>query len=507
MARLAKNVLEYLEASALKFPEKTALRDENKAYTYGELIKKAKAVGTYLAEKNTRNRPVAVLIDRNIESIAMFMGIVYSGNFYVPVDRTLPPKRIQSILSTLEPAAVLALKEHAEDFHENLSVKADIYEDMTEHAVDEDRLSAIRSSSVDTDPLYSIFTSGSTGVPKGVLISHRGVIDLVEDFEKAFDFSSDDIFGNQAPFDFDVSTKDIYNAFRYGAAVEVLPQKLFSFPVKLIEHLNERKVTVAIWAVSALCIISNLRAMKKIKPETLRKVLFSGEVLPIKALNYWQDNLPEASYVNLYGPTEITCNCTYYAVNRRFELTEAIPIGKPFDNTCILLLNDNDEEPAEGELGELCVRGSCLALGYYNDPEKTSEVFVQNPLNKMYPERIYRTGDLAFRNGDGDYVYAARKDFQIKHMGHRIELSEIETAVNSLEFVEYSCCLYDKENEKIVLFYQAEHECNADIISGISELLPKYMQPNKYVWLEKMPMSSHGKTDRQALKEMLKIKT
>ena len=374
-----RNVLEYLESSAQRFPDKIAVQDESSCCTYHEFLEKAKAIGTYLATKNVRNRPIAVLIDRNIESIVMFMGIVYSGNFYVPIDRTLPAKRIQTIFTTLDPAAVLALRSHEQVFSGEYTV--DMYEDMIECTPDDGKLSEIRQTAVDTDPLYSIFTSGSTGVPKGVLISHRGVIDLVEAFDKAFKFCENDIFGNQAPFDFDVSTKDIYNALRHGATIDVIPQKLFSFPVKLIEHLNERKVTVAIWAVSALCIIANLRAMKKTKPETLRQVMFSGEVLPIKVLNYWQDNLPDITYVNLYGPTEITCNCTYFPVNRRFELTEALPIGKAFDNTEVFLLDDNDELPEKGKPGELCVRGSCLALGYYNSPEKTAEVFVQNPLN------------------------------------------------------------------------------------------------------------------------------
>lgn len=499
---MIRNVLEYLEKSAEKYPDKIALQDENSSMTYSELVKKAKSVGFYLfSETGERNRPVMVLIDRNIESVAMFMGIVYSGNFYVPVDSSLPMKRILSIKETLNPSAVLFLSKDIEIANQLQIPTKGVYEEITEKQADSKTLDEIRKSAVDTDPLYSIFTSGSTGVPKGVLISHRGVIDLVEAFGETFDFSENDIFGNQAPFDFDVSTKDIYNAFRLGATIDVIPQKLFSFPVKLIAHMNERKISVAIWAVSAMCIIANLRAMKKVKPEYLKQILFSGEVLPIKALQYWQDNMPELKYVNLYGPTEITCNCTYYKVEKQFELTEQIPIGKPFVNSDVMVLDENDQICKKGDIGELCVRGTCLALGYYNNPQKTSEAFVQNPLNKMYPETIYRTGDLVRETEDGDYVYVSRKDFQIKHMGHRIELAEIEIAVNALNFIDYSCCLYDKEHEKITLFYQSEKECNSDIMSGISEALPKYMQPNRYVWLQKMPLNAHAKIDRNKLKE------
>ena len=214
---MTRNVLEYLEHSAAQFPDKIAVQDAEHAISYAELVQKAKSIGSFLAETAAvRNRPMMVLIDRNLESIVLFMGIVYSGNFYVPVNASLPLKRIQSIAQTLSPAAILSLeKDAALAASLNLPVQAQ-YETISKHAIAEDRLSQIRRTAVDTDPLYAIFTSGSTGVPKGVLIAHRGVIDLVSAFADTFSFSSEDVFGNQAPFDFDVSTKDLYNAFRVG---------------------------------------------------------------------------------------------------------------------------------------------------------------------------------------------------------------------------------------------------------------------------------------------------
>ena len=497
------NVLDYLDSSAALYPEKQVFSDSKNSVTYSELYNLAQSVGSAVADcVNTKNSPVVVFIDRNIESLISFMGIVMSGNFYVPVDRQLPVKRIELIFKTLMPkAAIISDKDNR--ILDEISVECTRlnYSEAITHPVNPEILSKRRSESVDTDPLYAIFTSGSTGVPKGVVVCHRSVIDLIENFAETFGFSSDCVFGNQAPFDFDVSVKDIYSTIRNGASLHVIPKLFFSFPGKLIDCINERKINTVIWATSALRIVENLGALEKTLPETLRTVMFSGEVMPNKVLNYWRNKLPDVKYVNLYGPTEITCNCLYYKVDRPFSDEQALPIGIPFRNTDILLLDGDTLIEQPGITGEICVRGTSLALGYYNNPEKTAEAFCQNPLNTAYPELIYRTGDLAKYGEDGLLYFVSRKDYQIKHMGHRIELSEIEIAVNSLAFIDASCCIYDEKAEKIVLFYQSEEECDKQIAVEAGRLIPKYMLPNRMVHLQKLPMTKNAKIDRMALKK------
>ena len=229
--------------------------------------------------------------------------------------------------------------------------------------------------------------------------------------------------------------------------------------------------------------------------------MFSGETMPCKVLNYWQKNLPDAQYVNLYGPTEITCNCTYYKVDRHFLDTDVLPIGIPFPNTDILLLDKNHLVTDPDVTGEICVRGTSLALGYYQNPGKTAEVFCQNPCNNNYPERIYRTGDLGRRGTDGLYYFLSRKDDQIKHMGHRIELGEVEAVVSALPFIHAACCLYHEEKETIVLFYQSGEPCQQEIMKEGGKMLPKYMLPGRFVHFHSLPMTKNGKIDRTALKE------
>lgn len=500
---MVRNVLQYLEASAGKYPDKIALKDENEQLTYSEYVANAKAIATYLAThegKDTRNKPIAVIIDRNIKSIVAFIGIVYSGNFYVPIDNTMPAERVELIYNTLEPIAVIDARTNTSKPVEG----AISMEEILSTAVDEELIAEIRKAAVDVDPLYGIFTSGSTGVPKGVVVCHRSVIDLVEAFADAFGFDEEMIHGNQAPFDFDVSVKDIYNAMRNGATVVVVPKKLFMLPKLLLEFLNEHNINTMIWAVSALRIVSDFKALDAIETmPKVRYIMFSGEVMPVKALNYWMDNMPEPLYVNLYGPTEITCNCTYFVVDGKQDEWKALPIGKAFENTRILLLDEKREKlvTKPGEVGELCVAGTSLALGYWNNPEKTRDAFIQDPSIKEYQSLIYATGDMAYYDENGDLVFASRRDFQIKHMGHRIELGEIEVALNAIPFIETSCCLYDEARGKIVCFYQSQSDDTRAIVKLLGEKLPKYMWPNIFKRYDKLPMNKNSKIDRVKLKE------
>ena len=494
------NVLQYLEISAKNHPDKIALEDDSEKLTFSQYAANAKKIGSYIAGKTEgkTRAPVAVLIDRNIRSVCTFMGVVYSGNFYVPIDTTMPESRISLIYDTLRPVLVIdARGDGAKPFEATAR-----YEDiLAETEADEGLLGQIRDGSIDTDPLYAIFTSGSTGIPKGVVVAHRSVIDLVNAFDEAFSLDSESVFGNQAPFDFDVSVKDIYNALYHGATVQVLPRKLFKMPKLLVDYLREKRITTLIWAVSALRIIADFKALEDEKDFSLRNVMFSGEVMPVKALNYWMDHLPDVTYVNLYGPTEITCNCTYHIVNRRYQNDEMIPIGRAFKNSRVFLMNEQKElirKPQE--IGEICIEGTCLALGYWNNREKTEEAFIRNPFAPACDVRIYRSGDMGFYNESGELMFASRRDYQIKHMGHRIELGEIEVALNAIPFLTIACCLYDEANERIICHYQADQDLKKEIVMELSKKLPKYMWPNIYIRHDKLPLNKNGKIDRIALR-------
>ena len=278
-------------------------------------------------------------------------------------------------------------------------------------------------------------------------------------------------------------------------------KKLFSFPVKLMEFLNEYKINTICWVASALSIVSAFRTFREIVPEYLHTVAFGSEVFPIKQFNSWRATLPEAVFYNLYGPTECTGMSCYYKVDREFNETDVIPIGRPFDNTEILLLDDDGHLVNVGEEGEICIRGTAVTLGYYNDKERTDAVFVQNPLNPFYPELIYKTGDIGKLNERGELIYVSRKDYQVKHMGHRIELGEIEANVNTFPNVKLSACIYDKENSYIILYYVGDIS-EADLENELKNKVPRYMLPRKAFKLDEMPFTGNGKLDRVTLKKM-----
>ena len=497
-----KNVLQFLEFSAARVGDKTAVKDDVTAFTYTELLENSRRIGSALAETGKVRKPIPVLMEKGCKTLAGFFGIVYSGGFYILMNPELPVSRLRQIRTVLGADTVITDTAHkdiaTEIFGEDDTI-LDI-DTLLTHTVNEAALSAIRGGAADTDPLYINFTSGSTGVPKGVIINHRSVIDFIGVFTATFGMKENDVFANQAPFDFDVSVKDIYSAISLGATLVIVPKQYFSQPTQLLDYVCENEITVMVWAVSALCLITTFHALDYKTPQTVKKILFSGEVMPAKHLKQWLAALPETMFVNLYGPTEITCNCTYHIVDRSEE-REVLPIGKAFENERVFLLDENNKEVCEtGKPGEICVSGTALSPGYFNNPEQTAKAFVQNPLNPYYPETIYRTGDLGYYDENGDLFFSGRKDFQIKHMGHRIELEEIERAVHGVEGIERCCCIFDEKKSKIYGFYIGKFE-RRELFGILKEKLPVYMIPGALRKVEELPLTKNGKIDRKALRE------
>lgn len=499
------SVLEWLDKSSQQFGDKVAVCDHEGEITYQQYHDKAVGLAKAIIDHGSMpKKPVVVYLEKSAKVLVSFMGIAYAGDFYSPIDIDMPKQRVDKILEVLKPELVITSRKQKEDF-ERFHYTGDyiLYEDVMPLPADES-VERRKQQIIDTDLLYVLFTSGSTGMPKGVAITHRGVIDCMDWFEDVFHFRSADRLGNQAPFYFDASVPDIYLNLKAGATLYIIPKELFVQPVCLLDFLQENRINTIIWVPSALIVVSKLRALRsKDLRATLERVIFCGEVMPTKQLNVWRRYLPDVVYANLYGPTEAVYACTYYIVNREFSDEEALPIGFPMKNTDILVLDENDhliEEP--GKIGELCVRGTGLAAGYYHDPERTKEVFVQNPLNDLYDEKIYRTGDLVEYNQYGEIVYRSRKDFQIKHLGHRIELGEIENAVSALPEVTRCCCLYDDQHSRITLFLDTDIS-KEDLCIQLKDMIPEYMLPGKVIYMENLPLNGNGKIDRVSLKECM----
>lgn len=503
---MQKNILEYLEKSAKNFPHKTAIRSTSSSITFLELQSSAKAVAAKLQSLDIKSQTaVGVFLPKGIHAITAFLGILYSGDFYVPIDIKNPTSRIKAIIDNINIKYIITDKQNIHSLS-GLDVNLIPYDDITlGDAINFNDKNF--KESIDTDIMHILNTSGSTGIPKGVTIPHRSIIDYVDWIVGEYGLDESIIIANQSPLVFDISTSDIYLTLATGGELALVDEQLFMFPPKLLEFLQDIRANFIFWVPSILSNIAKFDLLKDYKLN-IKYIFSGGELMPTKHFTYWQKHLPNAVCVNTGGATEVGVVCTHYRLDRNFSDDEPLPIGYPCKNTEILILDDeNNLIKDKNIVGEFCIKGSSLALGYYNDPQKTSLSFVQNPLNKVYPERIYRTGDLAYYNYNGELVYKGRKDFQIKHMGYRIELGEIDTAILAVEGIDNACTVYDNEEKRITLVYESFKELTKkEILLAVANKLPKYMLPSKFVKLDAMPLNTNGKIDRKKIQILLEDK-
>lgn len=499
-----KTILDYFEHSVINYTDNIAVKDENETLTYTQLQSISKKIATCIAEKNISRKPIAIFLNRSVKTTCAMLSVLYSGNFYVVLDCDSPVERLEKIITTLSPAAILYDKEYKKTIEKICNdINIIDFEQAFNSEINEDLLKDIRKQMLSTDAAYSLFTSGSTGVPKGALLTHQNVISYIEWFVSCFEINQKTVFGSQTPLYFSMSVSDFYSSLFTGAQYTIIPKQYFAFPAKLIDYMNENKINTIYWVPSAMGMVTKFDLFKYCKPEFLQKVLFAGEVMPIKYLNYWKKYFPDLLYANLFGPTETTDICSYYIVNRDFKDDEALPIGIPCENCRLFLVDENGNDVTKSGKGEIYCSGPFIASGYYNNPTKTNESFVQNPLQNEYIEIVYKTGDLAQLNENGEFIYLGRKDFQIKHMGYRIELGEIESAFLSVVGLNMCVCLYNKDTDTLILAFEGKDSLTGTLRKKAIEKLPEYMQPQEYYSFDTLPINANGKTDRKELANKL----
>ena len=498
-------IVEYLKKAVDKNPDRVVYIGKESQLTYGELYSMARSVASEITKLEEPGSPVSVLASRCFRTPACFLGIAMAGCFYAPMDPDAPDARLRQILDVVNTKTLITDRENLDRIKGlGFEGKIVLMDEIVNSDIDEEAIARAYGTITDDSPIYVLFTSGSTGVPKGVLTSHHSMLCYLDGLNEVIGLNETDIIGNQAPFDYIAAIRDLYLPLITGATTVMLDPSEFAMPKQLFARLANAGVTTLCWSASGLEIPAKLGAFSSddIELPPLKRVVYSGSVISNPLLRKWQDAFPDTVFINQYGPTEATGSCSYYIIQHPVEADENISIGVPYKHYQMLLLDEHDKKPADGGVGEICIKGPALALGYYNAPEQTAKNFVDNPLETRYREKIYRTGDLGKYDEDGNMTFLGRKDRQFKHLGHRIEPEELEQKSLKIDGINECMCLYDEKGKKIYLFYTGEADMKTISLALRAEV-PTYMVPRKIVQLDEMPRLPNGKVDGKALAGMM----
>lgn len=519
-----------LMESAARLPAKEAIRFEGRGLSYAKLDALSNQVARTLQSVGVRRGDrVGIYVHKSLASIISLFGILKAGGVYVPMDPNAPAKRLAYISRNCDTKVVLTSTEMLAVVPQLFSEDARfetliLMDDLKRESVKLPEMAQVISwndvlargdkpldpvGTIESDLAYILYTSGSTGDPKGVMISHRTIFTFINWCHDIFHVSPDDRVTSHAPLHFDLSTFDIFVTIKAGGTLVLVPEKLSIFPVRLVRLLQDERITITYLVPSILSLMVNYGELGRHDLSVMRTILFAGEVFPIKYLRQLVAAVPHADYYNLYGPTE-TNVCTYYRVQPKDldpECTQPVPIGIACDNLEVFAVDEEGQLVTEpGREGELWVRGSGVAQGYWGDPEKTAKGFVRNPFQSHFEEIAYRTGDVVTLDQDGsNWRYVGRRDHMVKSRGYRIELGDIESALYGYDGIKEAVVVAipdDLVGNRLAAFIvpmEGKDLTINDLQSYCSERLPRYMIPESIQFRDALPKTSTGKIDRTLL--------
>jgi len=524
-----------LKDCSITYPDKDAVIFKDTSISYSNLERQSSVLASILQQWGVkRGDRVGILLNKSIDSIVSLFGVMKAGAIYVPIDPLAPAVRskyiiqncgIECLITSANGLSVL-LNEGTVELslrkvivvgpnQDNSLCKQSNIECMAWEEIRHGMPTvADPTCMADVDPAYILHTSGSTGTPKGVVISHHNALSFVNMAADFFEINSDDRIASHAPLHFDLSVFDIFGAIKKGATIYLVPEFLSTFPLKLADFIDRERISIWNSVSSVLTMLAEKGRLERFGFDSLRLIHFSGDIMPTKSLRILKTHMKNATFFNIYGQTEANSSISYRIGDIPDDAAWKIPIGKPFPNFEVFAINDRNEVIAHpGDEGELHIKSSTVALGYWGDEEKSRDKFVQEAGNSVFRSTVYKTGDIVRTDEDGNYLFVGRKDHMIKSRGYRVELNEIELILTSHHLVRHAVVIAvpnELVGNKIVAYVAKTEAGNIDVnelLDHCSRFLPKYMVPESVEILEDLPKTSTGKIDRKFLEEMYSSNT